>query len=150
MQKAAAEKRLSKKENPVNTSTTGHATLGENDLPTTKVVAETHLAEGTTQAANNEENTSKRKEVPNLDKDKIIKRPRIKMAAKKKSGESEISRIELHGAGEPDVLTLYAGETVVPPSTERAVEEIQEEVREFIPQVSTKITCLIVCESVIN
>lgn len=147
MQKAAAEKRLSKKENPVNPSNTGHATLGENDLPTTKVVGEMPPTEGIAQVVNNEENACKRKEVSNPSKEKATKRPRIIMpASKKKSVENEIFGIELHEAVEPGILNLYAGATIVAPN-EKDVEEVQEEVKEFISQVSTKINCDIIIKN---
>lgn len=135
LQKAAAEKKLSKKENPVSAPPAEHAAPSGNDLPTTIVVEETSPAAGANQTAHEGRDVFKRKEVPNPDNDKAVKKPRIKMAARKKSGGAEISRVELHGAGEPNVLTLYAGETIVPSPTEKAVEEIKEEVREFIPQV---------------
>lgn len=139
MQKAAAKKRLSKKENPVDTSITGHAAMGGNDLSTTKVVEEVPSDKGIPQATNNEENVYKRKEIPNSSQEKTIKKSRIEMAAKKKPGKCEISQIELHRVGEPSVLTLYARKTVIPPTTEKAVEETQKKIKKFIPQVQESI-----------
>lgn len=141
MQKAAAQKKLSQKEIPAVIPTPPYSTLKENDVPPTKNIGETPAPEDGTRGTHGEEGVAKRKEVPESEQARAAKKPRVKMAARKRTGESEISRVELHGAGEPKILTLYAGENVILPATEKTVEEIQEEVRDFIPQVCVQIPC---------
>lgn len=96
MRRAAAEKKLSVKENTGNASRAGAIIPMEPKSTSDKVVQPVN---DTAQTANNEESCPKRKEIPSLDKEKTTKRPRIVMAAtKRKLQQKEISRVELHGA----------------------------------------------------
>lgn len=145
LQKAAAEKKLQKKENSANAPPPDFGAPKRNEPPATIIVEDTSPATDADHTVGAERGAPKRKETADPGNSKATKRPRIKMVAKKKSGGADISRVELHGPEEPSLLTLYAGETRIPSSPEKAVEEMKEEIKEFVPQVFISL-----CWSIIN
>lgn len=78
----------------------------------------------------------KRKDTTGPRGEKAKKKPRMAVAATKKGATTEkmITRVELHEAGVPGALILHAGETVLPPDTEKSAEELEVELKELIPQ----------------